>query len=321
MRRLARHWFLFALLTIVVVGFGAAPSLQPVAQPISLKAIVMVVMFLMAATLPHDKLWASVRSPGPVLLALALSYGFLPALAWLYCQVFMQSVPHLSVGLLVAAAVPCTLISATAWTHVARGNSSLALVVTLASNVLCFAATTSLLAVTTEQSVSLNIGAVVLNLLVTIVLPVACGQVLRIWSKAGRLSGRLKPVVRLVCQLMVLVIVFKASAMAGGQLQSIHGELSAGAIALVVVGCLVVHLGTLGAAAALARTFRMRPADRVAIMFSASQKTLLAGLYLIDTFYADYALAAFPMLLYHVLQLVVDSFLAHRFARRADDAH
>ena len=321
MQRFRRHWFLGALFLVVALGLGAPSVVRPVAQPVSLKAIVMIVIFLMAVTLPKEELWNTVRTPGPIVLALVLSYGCLPALAWVYCQLFMQSVaPDYAIGLLVAAAVPCTLISATAWTHVARGNSSLALVVTLVSNCLCFVATTALLALTTGQAVSLDHRAVIVDLLITIVLPLCCGQVFRLWSKVGRLSGTLKPAVRAICQVMILVIVFKASTVAGQRCRTIPGGLPLDALLLVVAGCLFVHLSTIGGAAAASRALKIRREDGIALLFSSSQKTLLAGLYLIDEFYGDYALAAVPMLFYHVLQLVADSFIAHRLARGRPDA-
>ena len=316
MQRLKRHWFLCVLFVVVALGLGAPGTVGPVAEPVSLKAIVMIVIFLMAVTLPREELWRTVRRPGPIVLALVLSYGCLPALAWLYCQLLMQSVaPDYAVGLLVAAAVPCTLISATAWTHVARGNSSLALVVTLASNCLCFVATTALLAVTTGEAVSLDIRTVVVDLIVTIVLPMLGGQLVRLWSPVQGITGTLKPAVRAICQLMILVIVFKASAVAGQRVRIVPGGMPLDALLLVVTGCLFVHISTVGLAAVTSRALRFGRADTSAILFASSQKTLLAGLYLIDRFYGDYALAAIPMLLYHVLQLVVDSFIAHRLAR------
>ena len=58
----------------------------------------------------------------------------------------------LAVGLLVAAAAPCTLASAAVWTRRAGGNDAVALMVTIGTNLTCFVVTPLWLLVTTGRA-------------------------------------------------------------------------------------------------------------------------------------------------------------------------
>src|SRR5690348_28014 len=106
---LARHWFLLAL----VVGLGLALALpdplRPLARRIDPRLTVAAALFLMAWTMPGKALADELRRPWPAAWAVAVSYGIVPALAWLLGR--FAPLPDLGVGLLLVSSVPCTLAS------------------------------------------------------------------------------------------------------------------------------------------------------------------------------------------------------------------
>ncbi len=75
---------------------------------------------------------------GAPALAILLNTVMVPLLAWplSFC---LNS--ELGYGLIVAAAAPCTLASAAVWTRRAGGNDSVAILVTIVTNSLCFVIT------------------------------------------------------------------------------------------------------------------------------------------------------------------------------------
>jgi sodium/bile acid cotransporter 7 len=85
----------------------------------------------------------------------------------------------------------------------------------------------------------------------------------------------------------------------------------------------VLHLAGMLLAVAASRGLQFERADRAAIAFAASQKTLPIGVYVAATSSAVGApLAVLPMLMYHASQLFLDTAVADQLAaatRNADN--
>src|SRR5690606_19879481 len=98
-------------------------------------AIVAAVMLLMALPMQFGELTralGNVRASG---LALGLNMVAAPLIAWGLSPMLPTS---LALGLVITAAVPCTLASAAVWTRRGGGNDAIALLVTLVTNLACF---------------------------------------------------------------------------------------------------------------------------------------------------------------------------------------
>lgn len=309
---LKKHWFLITLGLVVAGGAFAPQALQPVADRVKSQTVVITVMFLMSLTLDLSHIVAALKQPGKVFLGVVLGFTLAPLGGWLAALYFWGRVPDFSVGTLIIAAMPCTLASATIWTRLAGGNEALSLLCTVASNGLSFCITPALLVLTLGHSVSLNPVEMLGKLFLTILLPVAAGQgvrgiaPLRGWATRHKLA--LSTASQCLILLMILSGVVKASLTArvqAGGFAWLDFEGLVLAIALVhglaVVGCWFVS-GAFGAT---------RP-DRLALIFAGSQKTLPAGLYVAGEFFPGYPLAPLPVLLYHALQLCMDSWIAAR---------
>src|SRR5262245_53927804 len=104
-RLLVRHWFLLALLgggaaaLCLPGGFGWTAGVDP-------RLVVAAALFLISWTLPTRSLTRVLARPGPALWAVGITYGFLPAAAWLVGSLFPAD---FRVGLLLIASVPSTL--------------------------------------------------------------------------------------------------------------------------------------------------------------------------------------------------------------------
>jgi sodium/bile acid cotransporter 7 len=307
---LARRWFLLLL----TAGLGLAvlrPGwLRPAADRLPLRGVVALSLFLVAVGLEGRRLWLAVTRPAPALAALAIAYGALPALACLAGRLLPS--PDLRLGLLVIASVPCTLSSAVLWTRFARGNEALALLVVVLTTGLSWLATALWLTRATGAAVVPDTSELMSGLAVVLIVPVVLGQLSRALPGVARGAARHRALTGAAIRLLVLAVILRAAADVAGQ----AAALTPAALALTALACLAVHLAGVALGLWGGRALGFAPADCAAVAFAGSQKTLPVGLFLVGAYYHDYPLAALPLLLYHVGQLVADTFIADALAGR-----
>ena len=316
MQLLSRHWFLCGLAAVLVVGLLAAGRLSWLADAARLRnTIVATVLFLTALPLETEAMWRAVRRPWPALLAVALNYGLLPLLAWAASPLLYH---ELGTGLIIAAAAPCTLASAAVWTRRAGGNDAVALLVTLATNLSCFVVMPLwLLATTGRTDIHIRLDEMILDLAYLVVLPIALAQLLRQHRVVGPWAAKRKVVCGLLAQLGILVIVLMGAIQCGMRLAETDWQDRLGLrdfLLMVILG-LGIHLVVLTAGHGLGQAAGMDRAERIAVGFAGSQKTLMIGLYVALTYYGG--LTLLPMVSYHVAQLLADTVIADRLAERA----
>ena len=83
----------------------------------------------------------------------------------------------------------------------------------------------------------------------------------------------------------------------------------------MIASVMVVHVAMLAVGHALSALFRLSRADRIAVGFAGSQKTLMIG---VNTALESFGgLAMFPMVAYHVCQLLIDALVAEWLVDRA----
>ncbi|EGX59385.1 hypothetical protein SZN_12838 [Streptomyces zinciresistens K42] len=215
-------------------------------------------------------------------------------------------------GLLFLTLVPSTIQSSIAFTSMARGNVPAAICAGSFSSLVGILLT-PLLAAAVLGGGSAGFSAdslvgVVLQLLV----PFAAGQVLRRWI--GAFVTRHKRLLGLVDRGSILLVVY--TAFGKGVVQGIWQQVSAVRLA----GLLLVEAVLLAVMLALtwygARALRFDRADRVAIQFAGSKKSLAAGLPMASVLFgAHAALAVLPLMLFHQMQLMVCAVIAKRRSR------
>jgi predicted Na+-dependent transporter len=77
-----RRWFLILLLLVLAVGFSWPNSLHQVTAHVPENLVVAAVLFLTALPLDVRVMWQALRRPTAALLAVGISYVFIPLLAW-----------------------------------------------------------------------------------------------------------------------------------------------------------------------------------------------------------------------------------------------
>lgn len=321
---LQKRWFLVALVSLISTGLIVgtqmpATSVESLTGIIPAQWVTAWVLLLMAFSLDSKKLKESFHSPGPVVWAASVNFGLIPVMGYLLMRA--QASPDFSVGLMIAASVPCTLAAASVWTRKAKGNDAVSLLVTLVTNTLCFVVTPFWLNLATSQTVELELGHMVQRLTYVVLLPTIAGQVLRQIPALGRLAVRQKTPIGVIAQACILVLVFSAATEAGLRLSSEGQGPTAVAVATVAASCVALHLIAMLVGVTGARVFGFAAADRAAIAFASSQKTLPIGIYLASEFSAQgLPFAVFPIIIYHASQLFIDTVVADRLAARIEPA-
>lgn len=316
MQTLRRRWFLILLAVTLLVGMIWAEQLAGVAEDLPREWIIGSVLLAMALPLRIDAMWATLRRPAPALLAVVMNLLVVPVLAW--CASLLLE-DDLALGMIIAAAVPCTLASAAVWTRLAGGNDAISLLVTMITNLGCFLATPALIYFFTGRSDNeVQFADMARKLFVLIVLPIFAAQALRLVSRVGNWATSNKIVLSTYAQLGLLTIVFTGAVNCGLKLASLQGQLApiAGQIALMMVLVAVVHTVVWWLGYTAAAKVGMDRGEQLAVAFAGSQKTLMVGLAIALSYGG---LTVLPMLAYHIEQLLIDTVLADRYRHEPAD--
>ena len=314
-RLLLSNWFLIGLVASVTLGITLHGPLGSLAAASWLQTcLVFVVMWMMASPVPLELVTRTLSRPWPGLLAAGVNMGLMPLLA---LGVAPLLAPDMSGGLLVVATVPSTLASAAVWTRKAGGDDTVAIFVTLLTNVGCVIVTPLWLVKLLGVQVQLNLPELVQSLSLIVILPILLAQLMRMNRRFSKTIERSKGKLAVLCQIGILLMVFLGSLRMGAGLAateaSTPGAFGLGQLAAVIFLASAVHVTALGLAWGLAGAVGIQRPQQIAVALSGSQKTLMIGLKLA----IDCGVSILPMVVFHVSQLVIDALFVQRWSKRA----
>ena len=313
---LKNQWFLLSLTVVLLTGFFFCEPLQNLTElQVFRSALLFIVMFLMALPVRTAELGKALRSPWAALYASAINFILIPLLAWFSTGWFDR---FLGEGMLIAAVVPCTLASAAVWTRRAGGNDSVAIFVTLFTNLLCFLLTPFWIWVTLDQSTSISIPDLVGRLAGLVVLPMVLAQLCRQQKALAAWATSRKTGLSVLAQIGILIMIMIGSAKMGLRLSAGEASFSWSEMAKVLLAVNAIHFSALFFGRWSARLLGFGVREQIAIGIAGSQKTLMVGL----NTAVELNRSILPMLLFHVCQLLFDTLIADRWKREvpADDS-
>ncbi|MEU4048071.1 bile acid:sodium symporter family protein [Streptomyces olivaceus] len=215
-------------------------------------------------------------------------------------------------GLLFLTLVPSTIQSSIAFTSVARGNVPAAICAGSFSSLVGIVLTPLLAAALLGGSGGGFSTDSVVEIVLQLLVPFVAGQVLRRWI--GGFVVRHKKVLGLVDRGSILLVVY--TAFSEGMVRGVWHQVSPARLA----GLLAVEAVLLAVMLVLtwygAKGLGFGRADRIAIQFAGSKKSLAAGLPMASVLFgAQASLAVLPLMLFHQMQLMVCAVIAKRRAR------
>ncbi|RDG36427.1 bile acid:sodium symporter family protein [Streptomyces corynorhini] len=223
--------------------------------------------------------------------------------------------PQLQAGVLFLCLVPSTVQSSIAFTSIARGNVPAAICAGSFSSLVGIVITPLLAALLIGgAAVGVSVDSL-LRIVAQLLLPFLAGQLLRRWI-VGFLV-RHKRVLGLVDRGSVLLVVY--TAFSEGVVTGIWHQVTPVRLA----GLLAVEAVLLAAMLAVTwyggRRLGFDRADRIAVQFAGSKKSLAAGLPMATVLFgAGASLAVLPLMLFHQMQLMVCAVIAKRRSRDAE---
>ncbi|WP_255950696.1 bile acid:sodium symporter family protein [Streptomyces odontomachi] len=314
----------FILLLLATVGVAAllpARGVAATAATDTSTAAVALLFFLYGVRLSTREAMAGLAHWRLHITVLACTFVLFPVLGMAARGLVpVLLTPALYSGFLFLTLVPSTIQSSIAFTSIARGNVSAAICAGSFSSLVGIVVTPLLVAVLLgggAEGAGGFSGAAVAQIVLQLLVPFVAGQVLRRWL--GGFVLRHKRVLGLVDRGSILLVVY--TAFSEGMVRGIWHQVTWGRL----VALLAVEAVLLAAMLALtwygARRLGFGRADRIAIQFAGSKKSLAAGLPMASVLFgAQASLAVLPLMLFHQMQLMVCAVLARRRARDTEPA-
>lgn len=224
----------------------------------------------------------------------------------------------LRLGFFYLCALSSTISSSVAMTGVARGNVAVAVFNASLSGLIGMVVTPFLVGLVSATGAGgPSVGEAILDIVKTLLLPFALGQLSR--SLTGAWIGRNKKLTSTLDRGVIVLIVYNS--FCESTLSGLWSRFSVGTFALVAALSLLLLLLALAYTRAMSRWMGLPQGDEAAAVFCGSKKSLANGAPIAKILFAGnpaIGMIMLPLLLYHQIQLVVCASLARRYADRAE---
>ncbi|MEV7678377.1 bile acid:sodium symporter family protein [Streptomyces sp. NPDC088341] len=305
--------FVLALLGTVALA-AVLPASGPAAEVAdgASTGAVAVLFFLYGARLSTGEVVGGLRHWRLHLTVLACTFMVFPLLG-LAAGGLVPSVltPQLYSGLLFLCLVPSTIQSSIAFTSMARGNVPAAICAGSFSSLAGIVCTPVLAALLIGGGTAGFSADSLAGIVVRLLLPFLAGQVLRRW--VGGFLTRHRKLLGFVDRGSILLVVY--SAFGEGMVAGVWHRVTPAALAALLAVEAVLLAAMLTLSWYGAKRLGFARADRIAIQFAGSKKSLAAGLPMASVLFGPGAsLAVLPLMLFHQMQLMVCAVIAKRRA-------
>lgn len=313
MKTLRRTLDPFTLALLATVAFSALwPARGSAAGVIGWlsSAAIALLFFLNGVRISPQEVLGGVRHWRLHSAILTVNYVLFPVLGlatWLLTPWLLSA--DMYAGVLFLCVLPTTVQTCIAYTSIARGNIAGAMCSAALSNLLGVVLAPLLVALLMRAHADIGFSAVV-RIAAQILLPFALGQLTRRWL--GRWQRRNAAAVTLVDRGAILMVVY--SAFSAAVVAGIWSRVSPGDLAVVLGTCLALLTATLAVTYRGSRALGFDRADRIAVTFCGSQKSLATGMPIAGVLFAGSGAGAvvLPLILYHQSQLLVCAAIARR---------
>ncbi|WJZ19129.1 Sodium Bile acid symporter family protein [Corynebacterium guangdongense] len=223
---------------------------------------------------------------------------------------------ELYAGILLLTLVPSTVQSSVAFTSIARGNVSGAIVAASASSLVGVFATPLLVMLLMGAGDGVRIDMkVFLDISVLLLLPFVLGQILRRWL--AKLAAN--KATKIVDRGSIAMVVY--SAFSSGMVAGVWSSVGFWEVVFLVVFSVVLVAFMLWLTRFVSEKLGFPRRDVIAIEFCGSKKSLATGLPMASVIFggASLGLLILPLMIYHQIQLMICSWLAARYGKQAPE--
>jgi sodium/bile acid cotransporter 7 len=268
--------------------------------------------------LSPQQAWHGVRQWKLHLLVLATTFVAFPLLG-LAARVLVPSIltDDLYTGLLFLCLVPSTVQSSIAFTSIARGHVSAAIVSASLSNIVGVVLTPLLVLVLMPLGGAPRVdGSAVGDIVLQLLAPFAVGQLLRPWL--APVVTRHTMLTKAVDRGSILLIVYAAFSV--GMAEHIWSSVQPWRVVAVAVVSTLLLAVVLVLTRLMGRLAGLDRGDAIVLLFCGSKKSLASGLPMALVLFpaGSVGLTTLPLMLFHQIQMFVCAVIANRLGRGAE---
>ena len=223
--------------------------------------------------------------------------------------------PELYLGVLFVCALPSTVQSSIAFTSIAGGNVSAAVVSASMSNLIGIVLTPLLVGVLLASRG--QVGASwrgVLDIVLQLLLPFVLGHLARRWI--GDFVDRHKPLLGFTDQGTILLVVY--TAFSAAVVEGLWRNTPVSALLSTLAVCALLLALVMTTIRWIARRLGFRRKDEITIVFCGSKKSMASGIPMARILFAGQlgglGALVLPLMIFHQLQLMVCAVVARRYA-------
>jgi solute carrier family 10 (sodium/bile acid cotransporter), member 7 len=306
---LKKYWFFGGIILAVLGGFGLHDQHAWLREYDILTIGIFIAFFITGLTLDTSHLSMALMQLKAPLASMISSLIFIPLLAWLLAS-FVFPLEYV-LGVCIIATAPVTVVSGTVMTALGRGNVPLSLFICVLGNFIGVFTIPFSLKLLIEAGGNINLPAVEMlsGLVTTVLVPILLGKIAQ--SPLNAFRSRYKRAFSIFQQSIVLLIIFNAVAGSG---PSIH---AAGAsLPLLIVFIIFLHSLILAMNFGISKIIGLDRPSTTAFTIHTSQKTLAVSYLVWSGYFAnEYSLALIPGIVYHLTQMIMDTFVAEKFRK------
>jgi len=302
-----KYWLFPAILLVVLIASNLGDKGSWVREYHVITIGIFLAFFVTGLSLDTSYLNLRDLPAKAAMAAIVSSLVLIPLLSWALASYIFPL--EFIIGVCIIATAPVSIVSGTVMTAIGRGNIPFSILICLLGNCVgIFTIPFSLqLLVGGAGNLELPVLKMLASLVTTVLVPIILGKLAQPALKAG--IERYKGAFSVFQQCIVLLIIFNAFAISGAKIGA-AGKMLPGLIAFIVGLHSLILLLNYG----ICRVIRLDRPSTTAFTIHTSQKTLTVS-YLVwaGCFAAQYPLSLIPGIIYHLTQMVMDTFVAERF--------
>jgi len=228
--------------------------------------------------------------------------------------------PELYLGVLFVCTLPSTVQSSIAFTSIAGGNVSAAVVSASMSNLIGIVLTPLLVGLLLASHGSGASWQGVRDIMLQLLLPFALGHIARRWI--GGWVDRHKPLLGYSDQGTILLVVY--TAFSAAVVDGLWRDTPLSALLATLAMCALLLAVVMPMLTWTARRLGFSREDEITIVFCGSKKSMASGIPMAKILFAGQlgglGALVLPLMIFHQLQLMVCAVVARRYATRGDHA-
>lgn len=312
---LKKYWFFIGIGFMILISFSLPQAGQFVRHYSILNIGIFLAFFLTGLSLETSSILHQMKDVKVLVAALFSSLIFFPAFAYFLARLFLGSWPDFTVGVLIIGAAPVTVASGTVMTAIACGNIPLSLFICVLGNfcsIITIPFILHFLLQFGDASIELPVAKMLMGLTIKVLLPTIIGQCFRPWLKHA--LKPFKSAISIFNQCIVLLIILNAVSSSADHI------LEVGPVLFIVFAFMIVlHVLILLFNRGISGIIKLDQPSTAAFTIHTSQKTLTVSYLVWAGYFASaYPMALIPAIAYHLTQMIMDTFVAHWFKKKAE---